>query len=779
MISVAANGNLFELCRHASAKSQLIGAYPKFVEVGVICKSEETAAKDWFLRLIKKPAKFTEEFVLKKCLAPVDELITYCEPNMREYPKVNTLMVRAQMKLGKTKTLRKYIDEHYPKNAVETSVIRFVTFRQTFSNSIKESFPDFSLYSDHTGQLDSGRYPKLIIQVESLHRLVVSPGIAPIQLLILDEVESIMEQFSSGLHKNFSASFAVFEWMIRTAERVICMDANLSARAISVIKLIRSSGTGMTVHLNTFKRAAEDSFYFTLSKGTVISKMYEYLLANKRIVIATNSLADAKTLYQEISSKFKGRVVRLYSSKTPQSEKKSHFGNVGVYWKELDVLIYTPTISAGISFELEHFDALFGLFTDKSCTVETCRQMLLRVRSLRDKKYFIYLNATFKNMPTDTDEIKRNMTNSRRALYDYPVPYSYNSDGSVRDIDMNTPYLRLWLENISIRNKSRNSFIRRFVKQVRETGATVNILESGGVGDKDALKEFKNTKVIITRAANEEIANAPDLTYEEANDIRKELNLMDSSGRDIDAKQLVAYEKFKLMDTFKWPKIDSKFVEKYNQHAVKAVYYNLNKIHAGTSLSESVELIRQSEANRRDAIWALYSSEIASHKDIQYTYNTNRHKIAVSLLEACGFRCLTDKITIYSKALLVNLSAFQMEIFLPSIKADFEISPNYTISKPDDRLKIVNCILRAMYGIELAKVYKTDYRIRQTEIGNLFEIYSGDGTTPSKPVIMSKLVLNTTPETDAVLSAMYTRFYDYPDLICFNEIIQIEMYFLI
>ena len=33
----------------------------------------------------------------------------------------------------------------------------------------------------------------------------------------------------------------------------------------------------------------------------------------------------------------------------------------------VDVLIYSPTITAGVSIETEHYDEIFCLFTDKSC----------------------------------------------------------------------------------------------------------------------------------------------------------------------------------------------------------------------------------------------------------------------------------------------------------------------------------------------------------------------------------------------------------------------------
>jgi hypothetical protein len=96
----------------------------------------------------------------------------YSEPVMRPYELERTLAVCAQMKMGKTKTLREYVDRHFAAGLADP-VIRFVTFRQTFSRALQEAFPDFTLYSDVPAgtPLSAAAYPRLIVQVESLGRL--------------------------------------------------------------------------------------------------------------------------------------------------------------------------------------------------------------------------------------------------------------------------------------------------------------------------------------------------------------------------------------------------------------------------------------------------------------------------------------------------------------------------------------------------------------------------------------------------------------------------------
>ena len=342
----------------------------------------------------------------------------YAEPEMRPLELVPTLGVRAQMGLGKTKALRAFLARHFGPDRLEPAVVRIVSFRQTFSRAVAESFPDFLVYSDVQGDLDPVLHPRLIVQVESLHRLR-PPQLhrEPVDLLVLDESESVLAQFNSGLHKHFSAAFAIFRWMLATARHVVCLDANLGDRTFQALARLRP-GRPPLFHWNRFARAAADSFLFTLDQGAWLARLYSRLRAGGRVVVPTNSLAEARGLEEALRREFPAKRVALYSSETPPSVRAAHFGDVHRHWGGLDVLIFTPTCSAGVSFELPWFDALFGLFCDVSCDVETCRQMLGRVRSLADREFVVCLRATRPGaLPETTADIRRLLFDRRAALF--------------------------------------------------------------------------------------------------------------------------------------------------------------------------------------------------------------------------------------------------------------------------------------------------------------------------------------------------------------------------
>jgi len=669
----------------------------------------------------------------------------YAEDHMRPYELVPTLAVLAQMKLGKTKALREYINTNFPSDGLETRVVRFVTFRQTFSRALTAAFPDFTLYTDVQGDLDSGRHPRLIVQVESLHRLRMSAAPEPVDLLVLDEVESILAQFNSGLHKHFNAAFAMFQWMLRTARHVVCMDANLSDRTYRTLARMRPAHPPH-FHWNRFARAADDTYYFTADQGAWLEKLYEAVRAGKKIVLPTNSLSEAKAFDESLRREFPQRKVMLYSSETAPSEKTRHFGDVHTYWSGLDVLIYTPTCSAGVSFELEHYDALFGYFCDASCDVETCRQMLGRVRNLKTRDHYICLRATGAALPETIDSIRRGVYDKRAGLYrsvdDAALQFKYSEDdGSI--LYHESDYFYLWLETVRMDNLSRNNFARRFIDQVADTGARVDVLPASTTREGAALLvAHRETGADLKEVRYVAIAEAADLTVEEAATVRDALQAQ----QDVAPAMILGYEKWILRDYYTWHgrPVDADFVALYNTRNARRVYRNLRRITEEATVMESLKAMQRREADHYSHTMETRPTDfgyVNESRDLlreRQTYTFQPNYLAIWLLRVCGFRCITDRARISAVVLESKLRASldKLASTADRLVVEFEIpKPNVArLSREDDRMKFIsgmlrtfNLVLRQMYGIQVQRSARRSkkagwitYEIGHTDVGRLF-----------------------------------------------------------
>lgn len=647
--------------------------------------------------------------------------LVYSAPSIRPFELRPTLCVRAQMKMGKTKALTEYIGKYFP-NGLRKPLIRFISFRQTFSANIKEKFPDFELYSDAKGALHAER---LIVQVESLYR--VQTGEHP-DLLILDECESIFEQFDSGLLKNFNASFAVFKWLLKYSKHVICMDANLSDRTYNMLQIMRPGA--ISYHHNTYKNALDDNYHLTTDKTRWLGALYTALEVDERIAVPMSSLTEAKTLYENVRRRFPNKLVKLYSSETSFGERREHFADVNLHWAQYDVLIYTPTISAGVSFEQHHFEKIFGYFTDQSCPVETCLQMIGRIRDVGAKAFYICINAAGHSLPATRDEIKRNLYRQRENLFkdlgDNLLTFELGEHGEV--VYHNSDYFALWVENTLCRNVSKNGFIRRFIECVAGTGAQVHHFDETALRDHCGIdtmidgclnlelrgieEQHQSVRADIKADVAQKIAAAPEISDEEADKIIDAI----AAQKDISEVERHSYEKYKLAAEYAYGhEITPAFVATYRDPKVRRIYKNIKRISACADIDES---LRRIQAEERDNYLYMMSIDTTQNLDINRKYVFEQHRLALGCLRTCGWGRIVDPRYIHINQLMEALVANE-RILLDNITNfcnEFQMRRPAlaALAMKDDKVRYVgfivgfiNKILFAMYGIKITCI-RTD-----------------------------------------------------------------------
>lgn len=647
---------------------------------------------------------------------------TYAEPQLRPFELVDTLVVHAAMKMGKTKALTTYIAQHFA-DTLRPNNIRIVSFRQTFSGNIKEKFPEFTLYSDVTGPLTQAR---VIVQVESLWRLRIEA--APPDLLVLDECESIFEQFDSGLLRgNFNECFAKFQYLIKHSRHVVCMDAGLTNRTYRVLRAMRDK-TNNLYHYNSYANATDDNYYITTDKARWLGMLYNAVDSDERIAVPMSSVSEARVLDANLRRRYPGKRVKLYSSETLASEKREHFTDVNTYWGELDILIYTPTVSAGVSFERKHFSKIFGYFTDKSCPVETCVQMIGRIRDVESHEHYICISATGNTLPTTPEQVHERLVMSRenlRTQFDttthLAIVTQYDAKGqpTIRTTD----YYQLYVENTIIRNISKNSFIKWFVHAVGQFGAQIHQLDADVYREATGLElivdgafneEISSIQIAhaeargeITAAACERIATASDITSDDFEAIRSAM----STGLDVTTEQRAEFDKFRLRrayDNYNGP-IDAKFVDKFGDVATKAAYKNTMRLRSATHGG----VIDLAQIQREELAAHEYLNEFEPLGEITRKYVYDKHRYAIGLLQLCGWTDLADPRQLHAVELSHRLRGKLFTDTVTRACAEFEIrAPRLANATLDKLLKPISNILSVMYGAKISRGHSDMYRLQ-------------------------------------------------------------------
>ena len=105
----------------------------------------------------------------------------------------------------------------------------------------------------------------------------------------------------------------------------------------------------------------------TSDKNNYERQIYDELDKNKNIVIPSMSANYANQLYMDITKKYPDLKVVLYTASSGGAEK-TKLKNVDNVWSDVNVLIYSPTISSGVSFDRLHFHKIFGVICSGSCS---------------------------------------------------------------------------------------------------------------------------------------------------------------------------------------------------------------------------------------------------------------------------------------------------------------------------------------------------------------------------------------------------------------------------
>ena len=118
-------------------------------------------------------------------------------------------------------------------------------------------------------------------------------------------------------------------------------------------------------------------------------KTLELLTRGKRVVVCSSTKTFTIAMHSFIAARRPETRILLYNSST-----KEDISDVNTYWKTCDLLIYSPSITAGVSFEQEHFDSLVAFLVNSQFTpsVDMVLQQLFRVRNLTDGEMHLYVH---------------------------------------------------------------------------------------------------------------------------------------------------------------------------------------------------------------------------------------------------------------------------------------------------------------------------------------------------------------------------------------------------
>ncbi|KAF9545006.1 hypothetical protein EC957_011503 [Mortierella hygrophila] len=375
---------------------------------------------------------------------------------------------------------------------------------------------------------------------------------------------------------------------------------------------------------------------------------------------------------------FRGECV----TKNTEEEKKRDMGkNINDTMTDLNYFIHTPTISVGVDYNVkDHVDYVVGIFsTHSEVDVETCMQMMRRMRHVKSKTYLVHANGTTVNLPTTAQEVREWICNQLnivtgkvQASPTLKLQLDDNDDLTILD-DL---YHRMYCHVMDKKHLSMNGFRSRLIQRAAQAGCFVT-----GNGDKLPLDDpiitaMKDKLGEITTILNQQIAGAASISPDEFEELSR-------GTQELSAAQRASVHKFALMRTYD-----------IREHSVVS--------------EEWVEVLEKSQFTK-----LKYAVDILTTCGFEDTFTTNE----------VLFECLKSRID--EIWVWVGLESNMPQI-CTTLKAKRPTHNNWTFKH---KLTFINTVLHTVLGV---KIRTPESNKRRTKYG--LKLYSSVGSAKNSPL---------------------------------------------
>jgi Origin of replication binding protein len=320
----------------------------------------------------------------------------YSEPSMRDYPIAPLVCVRAGMGLGKTQALLRLAADHFD----NTTKALIVTYSQALAAKLHKEFAchGFVSYKDSEGQIIDA---KVVVCLDSLYRVSTTM----FDYVFLDEAVSLFLHLNSPLMgAKTSINLSLLEMSVVQGKHVYfldaCMDHTFGKNLVDYFAAqkkcvphwihnghVRKSNRHIFLDVVPMEGANAVTKDSQISRA--VSKVLNLLLEGKNVVVCSSSKSFTVRLQHFIRARRPDTNMLVYNSDTSE-----RLDDVATLWKTCQLLVYSPTITAGVSFELEHFDSLVAFVSNSrhAPTVDMTLQQLFRVRNLNDGSMHLFIH---------------------------------------------------------------------------------------------------------------------------------------------------------------------------------------------------------------------------------------------------------------------------------------------------------------------------------------------------------------------------------------------------
>jgi hypothetical protein len=281
-------------------------------------------------------------------------------------------------------------------------------------------------------------------------------------------------------------------------------------------------------------------YKITHKKEMLWKQIVETLRAFKTFIFPTNSLSEAEDVYTFLTHCCgipKEKILLI----TKDTKTPGIFENIDENWQNYWFIIYSPSLSIGVSQNKCRQHVIIGYFTSWSNDKFQACQQLDRPREPIDRLKIIYMDNTDRNFETDPEKLheafykkekffmdtyKDNDENEISNRQQFDIFFNYNrhiNEEGECDYIKRDKYYDITLITGSIRNESKSNIAKAMKPLLMQTDATIIKMNDSKITKEESTEFYKMKAMLKNQMKIMSTKNATNAKFEKSKN-KKEIS---------------------------------------------------------------------------------------------------------------------------------------------------------------------------------------------------------------------------------------------------------------